>query len=121
MEWSVFIDREDWKKIEHEEMNLFVRGYLEEMGVPLDEVWPDIELTTEGKLQLRELLAKLDIEILDDDDRGTQIWTKDIKLAQWFKPRYIMREDKGARNPAKRFYYEMVIKTWTMQEEQEKT
>lgn len=119
MERSIFIDREDAKTIEEEERNLFLRSVLEEIGIPIDDVWPDISLTVEDKIKLRDLLAKLDIEIIYDGDRGYQVYNKNIKLGEWFKPRFLLREDIGARTLAKKLYYEMVIKTWTVFDQQE--
>jgi len=119
IERSVYLDREDCKLIEDEERNLFVRGILEEMGVPLEEVWPDISLSIEQKIKLRNLLGKLEIEIIDDGDRGYTIYHQNTKLAEWFKPRFVLREDKGARTLNKKLYYEMVIKTWSVFNQQE--
>ena len=114
-EKSIYIDREDCKSVEAEERNLFLRGILEELGVPedtLSEVWPELELTTEYKLKLRTLLHKLDIDVVDDGSRGLKVFHGDTLLAEWFKPRFILREDKGARTLAGKLYYEMVVKTW---------
>jgi hypothetical protein len=119
MERSVYLNREDAKNIEDEERNIFVKGVLEEIGVPLKDVWPDISLTVEQKVQLRGLLAKLEIEIIEDGDRGTQIYHQNTKLGEWFKPRFILREDKGARTLNKKLYYEMVIKTWSVFDQEE--
>lgn len=119
IERSIYLDREDARLVEEEEHNLFVRGILEEVGVPLEDVWPDISLTVEQKIKLRGLLEKLDIEIIDDGDRGCQIYHQKTKLAEWFKPRFILREDKGARTLSKKLYYEMVIKTWSVFDQQE--
>jgi hypothetical protein len=119
MERSVYLNREDAKNIEDEERNIFIRGVLEEVGVPLEDVWPDISLTVEQKVQLRGLLAKLEIEIIEDGDRGTQIYHQNTKLGEWFKPRFILREDKGARTLSKKLYYEMVIKTWSVFDQQD--
>ena len=119
IERSIYLDREDAQAIEEEERNLFVRGVLEQVGIPVDEIWPDISLTVEAKRALRGLLEKLEVEIIDDGDRGYQIYHQNTKLGEWFKPNFILREDKGARTLAKKLYYEMVIKTWTVFDQQE--
>ena len=116
---SIYIDREDCRAIEDEERDIFLRGILEQLGVPLDDVWPDVSLTVEQKVKLRSLLAKLDLEIVYDGDRGYSIYHQDTKLAEWFKPRVLMREDKKARSFGKKLYYEMVIETWSMYDQQE--
>lgn len=116
---SIYIDREDAKKIENEERNIFVKTILENLGVPLEEIWEDEDLTVENKLKLRELLYKLDLEIIDDGDRGLKIYNKNILLAEWFKPQFKLRKDIKARNINRSLYYEMIIKTWTIFEEGE--
>lgn len=107
---SVYLDREDAKTIEEEERNLFLRGVLEQIGVPLDDVWPDILLTVEQKRALRALLDKLEIEIINSD-RTYEIYHQDTLLAKWYKPKFILREDKKPRNRNKRLFFEMVIRT----------
>lgn len=119
MQVSIYIDREDHKSIEEEERNLFLRGVLEEVGVPVDDIWPELELTVEQKVEMRDLLTKLDIDIIADNDRGYKIYHEDSLLAEWFKPRFILREDKGAKVFSSKLYYEMVIKTWSIFEQEE--
>jgi len=114
MEKTVFLDREDHKTIEDEERNLFVRGVLEELGVPIEEIWDETELTIEKKIQLRDLLFQLDLEIVEDGDRGLKIYHGKDLIATWDKPRFVLRKDMGARTLAKQLYYEMVIKTWSI-------
>ena len=116
---SIYIDRDDAKAVEEEERNLFIRGVLEKIGVPLETVWPDISLTIETKIKLRDLLKKLEIEIINDGDRGYKIYNQDTKLGEWFKPRFILRQDKSARTLAKKLYYEMIINTWSIYDVQE--
>lgn len=116
VERSLYIDREDARKVEEEERNLFLRGVLEQMGVSLDEVWPEIILTAEQKRKLRDILSQLELEIVDDGDRGFKIYSRDDLVAEWFKPRFILREDRSAKTVSKRLYYEMIIKTESLYE-----
>jgi hypothetical protein len=116
VERSVYIDREDARKVEEEERNLFLRGVLEQMGVSLDEIWPEIILTVEQKRKLRDILSQLELEIVDDRDRGFKIYSRNDLVAEWFKPRFILREDKSARSLSKKLYYEMIIKTESLYE-----
>jgi len=117
---SIYIDREDSKESEEEERNLFIKSVLEEVGVPLEDVWPDILLTVDKKIKLRDLLNKLEIEIIEDGDRGYEIYHQNNMLAKWFKPRFLLREDKKAKTLNKRFYYEMVVNTWSIFNQEEK-
>ena len=111
---SIYIDREDAKSTEEEERNTFIRGVLQNIGVPLEDVWPNIQLSIDNKVKLRDLLLKLEVEIINDKDRGYKIYHQDSLLAEWFKPRFILREDKRARTLAKKLFYEMVIKTYSV-------
>lgn len=111
---SIFLDREDAYDIEEEERNVFIRGVLEAIGVPVDDIWPDVKLTLENKVELRNMLAKLNIEILDIGDREYELYHEDDLLAKWYKPRYVLKRDLGARTLNKQLYYEMIIKTWSV-------
>lgn len=114
MERRVFLDREDAKDIEEEERSLFLRGILEQIGIPINEVWPDISLTIEQKIHLRDMLTKLNIDIVDIGDREYELYHENDLLAKWHKPRFILKKDLGARTMNKKLYYEMIIKTWSV-------
>jgi hypothetical protein len=125
MERSIYLDRDDCESIENEERSLFVRGILEEIGIPeesLYDVWPELELSIEHKMKLRKLLDELDLEIIYDGGRGVKIYHGNPPngklIAEWFKPRFIMKKDIQARDSNKKLYYEMVIKTWSAFEEE---
>lgn len=87
------------------------------MGVPLEDIWPDISLGVEQMVKLRDLLSKLELEIIDDGDRGTKIYNNETLLGEWKKPRFVLRTDNAARTFAKKLYYEMITDTWTIFEE----
>lgn len=111
---SVYLDREDAKIIEVEERNLFFKGVLEELGVPLEEVWPDISMTVDQKISFRNLLDKLEIFIIDNGDREYTIYNKDILLAKWYKPKFVLHKDLKAKKLSKKLFYEMIVETWTI-------
>jgi len=123
LETSLLIDRDDCDATEEEERNLFLRGIIEEIGIPeeeLNDAWPELNLSLEDKLKLLRLLEKYDIEIISDGDRGTKVYIDNTLIAEWFKPRYVLMKDLGARTLAKKLYYKMLIKTWSMQENYDK-
>ena len=116
---SIYLDREDAKSVEEEERNLFLKETLSKIGVPLEEVWPDILLTVEQKIKLRSLLGKLDIEIVEDGDRGYEIYHQNTSLAKWNKPKFLLRKDNKAKSLNKRLYFEMITNTWSVFEGEE--
>jgi hypothetical protein len=111
---SIYLDREDAKSVEEEERNLFLKETLSKIGVPLEEVWPDILLTVEQKIKLRILLGKLDIEIVEDGDRGYEIYHQNNLLSKWNKPKFLLRKDNKAKSLNKRLFFEMIINTWSV-------
>jgi hypothetical protein len=111
---SIYLDREDAKSVEEEERNLFLKETLSKIGVPLEEVWPDILLTVEQKIKLRSLLGKLDIEIVEDGDRGYEIYHQNTQLAKWNKPKFLLRKDNKAKSLNKKLYFEMITNTWSV-------
>jgi hypothetical protein len=113
---SIYIDLEDAQITEIEERSLFIRSVLEQMGVPLDDIWTDILLSVEQMVMLRRLLLSIQIEIIDDGDRGTKIFNNDILLAEWKKPRFILRIDNSSKKQAKKLYYEMIVETYFNEE-----
>jgi hypothetical protein len=119
MNRSVYLDRGDERIVEEEERNLFIKGVLEQIGVPLEGIWPDILLTVEAKIKLRDLLSELEIEIIDNGDREYEVYYQNAKLAKWFKPKFIMRKDIMARTLAKKLYYEMIVNTWSVFDQEE--
>lgn len=116
MKRSIYIDLEDAQITEIEERSLFIRSVLEQMGVPLDDIWTDILLSVEQMVMLRRLLLSIQIEIIDDGDRGTKIFNNDILLAEWKKPRFILRIDNSSKKQAKKLYYEMIVETYFNEE-----
>jgi hypothetical protein len=113
-EFIIQIDREDAKIVEEEERNIFIKSVLNDMGIPLDELWPEDELNIENKVKLREFLRHVGVDILDDRDRGVKIYAEGELVAEWYKPTLIMKEDVGAINRTKRFYFEIKAKCWSV-------
>jgi hypothetical protein len=108
MKAVIYVDRDDYKTIEDEERNKFVKGVLAQIGIPLDEVWPDTSLTTEQKVALRHLLGKYDV-FLAGKEGNTEIYVSGELVGQWKKPRYRLRIDDSEIDPAKKTFLEMTI------------
>ena len=109
MELSFYIDREDAGQVENEEKNRWVKEILLNIGIDLSDVWPDDDITVDQKIKLRKLLAKYDIIILDDGDRGLEIYVDDDVIARWEKPKFALRTDIKQIDPSKRMFLEMTI------------
>lgn len=108
MKAVIFVDREDYKTIEKEERNKFVKGVLKEIGIPLDDVWPDVELTTDQKIALRQLLGKYDV-LLTGQAGNVEIYVGDELVGKWNRPRYRLRVDNTQLDPSKKVFLEMAI------------
>src|SRR3989344_1991051 len=96
---TILLDREDTSKVEAEERNRWIKNVLLKIGIPLDDAWPDENITVEQKIKLRKLLNKYDVIILDDGDRGTEIYVDKEIIARWNKPTYKLKTDNGQIDP----------------------
>lgn len=109
-EFSVTIDLDDVKETEKWIKNAFCRESLEKMGLPLDEIWPEEELSVDEKTDLRVMLAHFDVDILEDGDRGLKIFVENQVVAELLKPRYVMHKDFKVRRASQKLFYEMKVK-----------
>lgn len=109
-EASIYLNREDSHQVEEEERNVFIRGVLDEIGLPIEDIWPEPTLTLEQKIELRKLLVKFDVLLLDDRDRGMEIYVGNEVIAKWHKPKFILRVDEKQKDPTKKLYFEMIVK-----------
>lgn len=108
------IDREDAKKAEEEERDIFLRSILEALGLEIGEIWPDIHLSREQKILLRKFLSQYNTEIVDDYDRGYKIYVNDKVIAEWYKPHFVLKKDLQAKTKSKMFYFDMHTKFWSV-------
>jgi hypothetical protein len=116
-EFSIYIDIEDVKKVEAEERDKFIKSILEETGIPLDDVWPDEELNDKEKF--RALMRKYDVDIIFDASGAAKIYVGNDVIAEWFKPRYILKKDPQAKRTSQKLFYEMIISNRSLFEENE--
>lgn len=124
MKASIMVDREDLRTVEAEEQFNFVRTVLESMGLPTEECFPEEseltsqDITLQHKINLRQLLKKFQVMILDDRDGGIKIFVDEELVAEWKKSRFELRQDLTAIDPKKKLYAVLHIDYWTMFEEQ---
>lgn len=120
MQETLYLNREDAKSVEEEERDLFVKAILAELDLPgLDEIWADEHLeSVEKKIELKRLLAKYNIEILEQD-RSVEIYVERELIAIWRKPRFRLLTDMKQISPSKKLFYEMTIDCESIFDEQE--
>lgn len=111
---------ENTKKVEDEEKTRYLRGILEQMGVPIQEFWvTEDALSVEQKIKLRSILATYNVQVIDDLDGHMQIYVEGEKVAEWFKCTYKLKRDLREVDPRKQLYLEMEVTTWSLFEEAE--
>lgn len=101
----ILVNRHEAREIEHEEKVRWLRSILEQIGVPLDD-WPETP-SMENLRDMRSLLKKLEIDVINDSDDGLLIYFNNKLVAQWIRPTYKMIEDPNEKDQRYRFYYEM--------------
>lgn len=121
MQYEVLCNRNEFKQTEAELKSQFVRECLEQMGVDLEEVWPEdiTDLSIDQKIKLRDILRKLDLEIIDDRDGGTIIYHEKQLIAEWKKCRFDLQTDLSELEPAKRVFIKIYINNWSVFEKEE--
>lgn len=111
---------ENTKKIEEEEKTRFLRGILDQMGVPIQEFWPDDKpLSIEQRIKLRGILITYSVQVIDDLDGTMQIYVDREKVAEWNKCTYKLKKDLRELDPRKQLYLEMEVNCWSLFEEEE--
>ena len=110
MQQVIYLNREDAKSVENEERDLFIRAILSELELPgLDDIWANESLeNVEKKIELKRLLSKYDIEIIEED-RTFTIYVDNDAIAIWHKPSFRLITDLKQVNPAKKVFLEMTI------------
>lgn len=128
IETSIYVDREDVRRVEGEEQRAFVRDIIERLELPnFEDIWPEEEEDSEpdeqrdvqSKIKLRELLGHFGVDIVGDGDRGLKIYFDKQVIAEWKKPFVVLRKDMSEVIPSKRLYAELQIKYWSVFHDQE--
>lgn len=118
----VLANREDIRKIEELERIDFIRSILLSMEIPIENCFPkneEDEWSTENKIELRKILSKFKIDLVDDFDGGIKIFVDKEAIAEWFKPSFVLKTDLSEPNPKNKLYAEIHLKSWSLFEEQE--
>ena len=111
---------EGTKQVEDEEKQRFLRGLLEQMGVPIEDFW-----TTEGplsvnqKIKLRGILSTYSVQVVDDLDGNLQVYVEGELVGEWHKCTYKLKRDLRQLDPRKQLYLEMEVNCWSLFEEEQ--
>lgn len=123
MKTSIMIDREDIRKVEEEEKFNFIKNNLINMGIPLDDCFPESnelsDFTVEFKRHLRAVLGVAKVLVVDDRDGGIKIYFENEIIAEWKKCRFELREDRSTKDPRKRIYAVIHIDCWSLYDQPE--
>lgn len=97
--------RSEQAERELKEKSKWVRAILEKIGLSTSD-WPEF-LPMEDIRRIRSELKELSIDIIDDSDNGIEIYFEEQLIAEWRRPRYVLRENPRERDPKYRYYLEM--------------
>jgi hypothetical protein len=121
MQGTILLDyNENTRQVEDEEKQRFLKSLLEEMGVPVQEIWADNALlSAEDKIKLRSFLNTYNVLVIDDFDGGLKIFVDNEMIGEWKKCNYVLKKDLSQLDKKKRLYLEMQVDCWTIFEQQE--
>ncbi len=107
------------QQFEDEERARFLHFTLEQMGVPLQDVWEqnDQPPNTQERIKLRNILSAYNIQVLDDKE-VMDIFVEGEKVGTWNKPNYILKKDGSQLDKRKQLYLEATLTCWSIFEEE---
>jgi hypothetical protein len=113
----LILQRSEQQEVELREKTNFINEILLRIGFYESENDIKAVLNMQDLRLLKSLLNKCNIDILDDCNNGIKIYLENKLVAEWLKPRYILRSDNKILDPKKRFYLEMYQNTRIYSEE----
>lgn len=110
MRYVVLANRGDQAKVEIEERAIYLHTILSKIGIDFEDIWPDPaeELSIEKKIEMRKLLKKYDIEIIDSG-KETKIYANNDLIAHWKTPKYTLKKDLNKVNKNEQLYFEIIF------------
>ena len=106
---------ENTRQVEEEEKSLFVKAILENIGIPIQDIWDDgNDISVQSKIKLRGVLSSYNIAVIDDRDGGLKVYVEKEMVAEWKKPSYLLKTDHSQVDPKKKFFLEMHTDCWTV-------
>jgi len=114
MEYTVLLNtNENTKAFEIKEQSRFIKSVIETLEVPI-EFNPDEPLTAESKIKFVKSLSAYNISIIDDMDGGLKVYVDADLVAEWYKCKYQLKQDRTKIDPKKRLFLEASIKFTTV-------
>jgi len=115
-EGKILIDRDQAREVESEEKYIFVVSIIDQLGISLGDALPEEPhlFDAECKIELRKILHKFNVSIIDDMDGGLKIYVDKDLVADWKKPIFILKKDLSELQRSKRLYYEMITSYWSI-------
>jgi len=120
MESKILLNYTDNVKLVEESLRLaFLIELLEKLNITAIQ---ELELSGDSisvaqRMQLRDILAKNSITILEED--GMEVFFEKELIARWDAPTYVVKRDFSEPDPKKQLYQEMTIHFFSLFEEQE--
>ena len=119
----LFSDKEDAQKVVDKVRFSWIRCVLEQTGMDLGNSFSEGEddldsMTIAQKAELRHILDKNKILVLDDHDGGIRLYIDEDLIAEWKKPSFDLRHDNRQLNPKKKYYVGITIEYWSVFDEE---
>lgn len=109
----LIVNRDEQRVRENEEKTNWIIGVLTNLGISTEN-WNLINSSDNMMPVLRKIrddLKKFDLEIVDDSAAGIDIFFKGTLIASWDRPFYVLKQNKGEKDPKFRYYLEMHLNT----------
>jgi hypothetical protein len=104
----ILLNKNDASIGEEEAKYEFLKFNLLSMGLPVAEYLPETydNFTVNFRIKLRETLFKYQV-FIKEIGKEMQIWVDNKLIAEWKRPKFVLKCDGEEINPSKRLYLEM--------------
>jgi hypothetical protein len=111
MQGTILLNHNDnTSQVEKEERYRFLAGVLQEMGLPIEDIWDEgLDLSVEKRIKLRDLLSSYNVQLIEMVDGTMNLYLENDLIASWERPEYVLKRDYSSLDPRKSLYLEMRI------------
>jgi len=115
VQYTILLNRnEDTDKIQTEEQFKFVRMLFETLDIPFEWNSEGFLVSVEEKIKYRKVLEHYNMSVIDDMDGGLKVYVGSDLIAEFYKPKFKLKEDLSEIDDRKKIYLEMDINFWTI-------